>query len=401
MPRLQNALATIAGPWEDRAEYPAQWVIQQILSNASQDAIAVGAAAIIYNAIGGNIATHEVLVSVPVAEIFTHFIIPFFIAVLAYLLIDEVRLIMAIILGENRPEDTRDWYSFFLRCKMLLIESLPVAAGQYLLLPPVTLLMLYLYVHVGLISGLVVVGPFLALRSAVQKSVEQQQLYMDTIATLGTYMQHYHPYTRGHLKRVADMSERLARELRLNAQTVMLMPYAGLMHDIGKVGVSEDILDKVGKLTDEEWATIKEHPVKGAEIVSHIEFLDQTVDWIKYHHKWANGSGYPDDGVKNGKVPIEAAIIAVADAFDAMTDDREMSISWECDSCGYKPDDGQRPEFCPVCNAPKRRTYRKPLSVDEAIDELRRGAGTQFSPEVVKAFLQLVDREGVKVGGNV
>ena len=260
--------------------------------------------------------------------------------------------------------------------------------------------MVYLYAYIGLWSGLCVLWPFLSFRTSVQKAVEQEEIYMETIATLGTYMQHYHPYTRGHLKRVADLSERLARELRLSADVIMLMPYAGLLHDIGKVGVSELILDKVGKLTDEEWAAIKEHPVKGSEIVSHLEFLNKTVNWIKYHHKWANGSGYPDDGVKNGEVPIEAAIIAVADAFDAMTDDRELSLDWVCDSCGYKPEDDSRPMECPKCGAAKRRSYREPLSFEQAVDELRRGAGSQFSPVVVKAFLAMSDREEIGCAGN-
>jgi putative nucleotidyltransferase with HDIG domain len=191
------------------------------------------------------------------------------------------------------------------------------------------------------------------------------------------------------------MSERLARELRLPVESVMMMPDAGMLHDIGKVGVSEEILDKIGKLTDEEWATIKQHPEKGAEIVSHLPFLDKIVDWVKYHHKWADGSGYPDDGKKNGDIPVEASIIAVVDAFDAMTDDRDLSVDWKCDACGYQPDDGVRPHACPQCGMRKNRVYREPLSMDEAIDQLRRGAGTQFSPPVVKAFLRMVDRDGV------
>ncbi len=107
-------------------------------------------------------------------------------------------------------------------------------------------------------------------------------------------MQHYHPYTRGHLKRVAEMSERLARELRLPAESIRHISHAGLLHDIGKIGVSEEILDKTSKLEPEEWEKIKEHPTKGAEIISHLEFLEGIVDWIRYHHKWHDGRGYPD-----------------------------------------------------------------------------------------------------------
>lgn len=157
-----------------------------------------------------------------------------------------------------------------------------------------------------------------------------------------------------------------------------------------------EILDKTGKLTDDEWQQIKEHPVKGAEIISHLEFLDSIVDWIKYHHKWYNGSGYPVTNGNGSSIPLEAMIIATVDAFDAMTDDRELTLAWKCDSCGYVPADGQRPDICPVCGAPKRRTYREPKTLDAAIDELRRGSGSQFDPTVVKAFLTMIDRDGVK-----
>jgi putative nucleotidyltransferase with HDIG domain len=395
-----RVLAFLAGSWEGRTQYPVLWAIKVISTNCALEAVLAGSAAVAYSAAGGAIGPGKLLAGGSTSSIILHLVIPFLVGIGTYFLVDEARFVTGRIVVENRPEDTRDWYSFMLRWKMLLIETVPLSWRQYIFLPPITVLLVFLYIHLGGWSGLVVLGPFLAFRLSILRSVEQKQVYLDTIAALGTYMQHYHPYTRGHLKRVADMSERLARELKLPAETVILMPYAGLLHDIGKVGVSDEILDKVGKLTDEEWASIKEHPVKGAEIVAHLDFLNSTVDWIKYHHKWVDGSGYPDDGAKNGGVPVEAAIIAVADAFDAMTDDREMSLDWTCDSCGYQPEDGLRPDICPKCNAPKRRVYRQPLSTDDAINELRRGSGSQFKPEVVKAFLTMVDREGIRVGGS-
>ncbi len=282
-----------------------------------------------------------------------------------------------------------------LRAKLVLIENvLPMLKGQ-LFLVVVAFLLSFLYAHIRIIGFVFAAFPVLALRDFFTQWVQERDAYFNTITTLATYMQHYHPYTRGHLKRVADMSERLARELKLPAESIRHINTAGLLHDIGKIGVSEAILDKTEKLTDEEWATIKEHPVNGAEIISHIEFLDGIVDWIKYHHKWYNGQGYPDTNGNGTRIPIEAAIIATSDAFDAMTDDRELTLDWTCDSCGHKPEDGKRPEVCPSCGAAKRRTYREPKSLDDAIDELRRGAGTQFDPKVVKAFLTMVERDGI------
>jgi len=397
---LRGVISALAGFWQGRRVYRLSRALQIIGGNAALDAITVGSAALAYRAAGGSANPVELLLSGSASAIILRVIVPFCVCVTTYFFVDEARYVTTRILIENRPEDTKDWYGFVLRFRILLLESVRLTYSQYLVLPPVSLLMIYLYAHIGLLSGFVVLGPVLSLRLSVQKAVERQQVFMDTVATLGTYMQHYHPYTRGHLKRVADLSERLARELRLPAERIVLMPYAGLLHDIGKVGVSEQILDKVGALSDDEWAKIKEHPSKGADIVQHLEFLDQTVEWIKYHHKWANGSGYPENGVKNGSVPIEAAIIAVADAFDAMTDDRELSMEWVCDSCDYRPENGGKPQVCPRCGATKKRVYRAPLSLEGAINELRRGAGTQFSPEVVKAFLRLVDREEVSVGGS-
>lgn len=397
---LRKALSSLSGHWIQRRDYPLRYVADLVITNSALDAVVVGTAALVYHFAHGHVLARGYFERTSVSGVMFGFVCPLALCLLAYFLADEIRFVTAWICSEARPEDTRDWYSFVLRWKLLLMETVPLTWRQYLFLPPVTFLLVYLYMHIGFWSGLAVLVPFLSFRLSVQKAVEQEELYLNTIATLGTYMQHYHPYTRGHLKRVSELSERLARELRLPAEAVVLMPYAGLLHDIGKVGVSEEILDKVGKLTDEEWAAIKEHPVKGAEIVEHLEFLDKTVNWIRYHHKWANGSGYPDDGTKNGDVPVEASIIAVADAFDAMTDDREMSLDWQCDCCGYKPEDGDRPVECPMCHAPKRRTYREPLSFDQAVDELRRGAGTQFCPDVVKAFLKMADRDGIGTAGG-
>lgn len=288
----------------------------------------------------------------------------------------------------------RGLYGALLRMKLALIEnSLPVCKGQ-LFLVVVALLVSYLYANIGPWGFVVATMPLIALRDFFYQWVEERNAYLNTITTLATYMQHYHPYTRGHLKRVADLSERLARELKLPAESVRFIRPAAFLHDIGKIGVSEEILDKTGKLDDDEWSVIKEHPVKGAQIVGHIEFLEGIVDWIKYHHKWYDGSGYPDTN-GNGAIPIEAAIIATADSFDAMTDDRELAVQWKCDSCGFSPPNGDRPSECPSCGALKRRTYREPKTLDQAVDELRRGAGGQFHPAVVKAFLTMVERDGI------
>lgn len=367
-------------------------VIRVIMLNSSMLTLSVGLSGVAYSLLGGRFLIESHLDF----SLWTQFVFPFFGLVLTSIAIEHG--IYVVIMASMDPlPGTKRVFAFLLRCKMAIIEDvLPVWKGE-LFLSVVALMLSYLYIHIGAWGFVLAVMPVLTLRDFFNQWVEEKAAYMDTITTLATYMQHYHPYTRGHLKRVADLAERLARELRLPAESILHMRTAGFVHDIGKVGVSEEILDKTEKLTDEEWAEIKEHPVKGAEIISHLEFLEKIVDWVKYHHKWYNGAGYPTNGVDGSGIPIEAAIIAVADAFDAMTDDRELTLKWKCDSCGFEPAENERPIKCPVCGAEKRRTYREPKTIDEAVDELRRGAGSQFHPGVVKAFLTMLERDGVKL----
>ena len=365
------------------------FVIKGLVFNISIIAINVGLSGVAYYYLGG-----KFLINYQVDSVVSNFILPFLGIVLVSSTIDSG---LHVILTTNMDPipGSKRLYAVILRAKMVVIEDvMPVMKGE-LFLVVVTLLLGYLYIYIGLWGFLFAVLPVVALRDFFNQWVQERSAYTDTITTLATYMQHYHPYTRGHLKRVADMSERLARELKLSVESVIYMRTAAFVHDIGKIGVSEEILDKTSKLTDEEWERIREHPVKGAEIISHLEFLEGMVDWIKYHHKWYNGAGYPANG--EVEIPIEASIIAVADAFDAMTDDREMSLRWKCDSCAHEPTDGSRPKACPICGAEKRRTYREPKPMDEAIDELRRGSGTQFDPKVIKAFLVMVVRDGIKL----
>lgn len=392
--RLQKALKMIGRVWEPKAGRGLWSTFTSSLNYASVLVLIVGLSGMLYRFIGG-----EFLIGgVSGSHTMRHFVLPFLGLAGMAILVDFVLYVSAVVVLDPIP-GAKGFYGALLRTHIVLIETaLPLMRAQVFLVA-VSLMLSYLYVRLGC-WGFVLTGmPVVALRDFYRQWVEEQSAYLDTITTLATYMQHYHPYTRGHLKRVAEMSERLARELRLPAESIRHISHAGLLHDIGKIGVSEEILDKTSKLEPEEWEKIKEHPTKGAEIISHLDFLEGIVDWIRYHHKWYDGHGYPN--VEEGNtVPIEAAIIAVADSFDAMTDDRELSLDWVCDSCGHRPQDGERPRNCPVCGASKDRTYRVPKSLDDAIDELRRGAGSQFHPSVVKAFLAMVDRDGVRLNAH-
>ena len=180
-----------------------------------------------------------------------------------------------------------------------------------------------------------------------------------TIATLGAASETKDRHIRGHQERTSLWAAALAEEMSLPPERVLDIRIAGLLHDIGKVSVSEGILNKPGKLTEEEFAKVKQHAPLGATMmISEAEALQQMATIVRHHHERFDGKGYPS-GLAHEQIPLEARILAVADVFDAMTHER---------------------------------SYRKALSRAEAIAELERGAGAHFDPAVVKAFLALVKR---------
>jgi HD-GYP domain-containing protein (c-di-GMP phosphodiesterase class II) len=181
--------------------------------------------------------------------------------------------------------------------------------------------------------------------------------YFETIQALAAAIDAKDSYTHGHSRRVTDLSIGIAQVMGLSRDEVHSIRHAALLHDVGKIGISEQILLKPGRLTDEEFETIKTHPHIGAGILDSIEFLKTVCLMIEHHHERYDGRGYPA-GLKGEEIPLGARIIGVADSFDAIT---------------------------------STRPYRKPLTFAEASNEILRCSGTQFDPAVVKAFMQLRD----------
>jgi len=190
-----------------------------------------------------------------------------------------------------------------------------------------------------------------------QKQLEQAELA--TITTLVLTEEAKDPYVRGHSKRVTRCAIEMAEELGLAESERKIIERAGMLHDIGKVGISDAVLHKPGKLNDEEWTIIKKHPQRGAEILEPLQFLKEERDMICHHHERVDGKGYPD-GLKGGEIPLGARILAVADTFDAMNSER---------------------------------SYRKPLSEDVIISELKKACGNQLDPRIVTAFLDLLKKK--------
>ncbi|MGE5403309.1 MAG: HD domain-containing phosphohydrolase, partial [Candidatus Saccharibacteria bacterium] len=192
-----------------------------------------------------------------------------------------------------------------------------------------------------------------------------RETFLTTVYTLAETIEKRDPYTGGHTKRVMTYSIALGNVMGFDENEINRLELAAMLHDIGKIGVRDEILLKPGKLTDEEYEMIKMHTVFGEQIIKHIRRLREVIPGVKWHHERFDGRGYPDR-IGGEEIDIIARIIAVADSFDAMTSDR---------------------------------AYRKALSNDIAIDELIKNSGTQFDPHIVEAFLQAY-KEGKIVRPN-
>lgn len=184
----------------------------------------------------------------------------------------------------------------------------------------------------------------------------KKEVYLETIAALISAIDAKDRYTRNHSKNVAQMAVMLSRGLKLSTREIRTIEYGALLHDIGKIGIPETILNKKGKLEHEEFEMIKIHPVIGVRILQPIDFLQGIHAIVHYHHERYDGKGYPS-GLKGEEIPFEARIMSIADAWDAMTSDR---------------------------------SYRKGMSMEQALDELQEHAGEQFDAYMVNAYLTMV-----------
>ncbi len=168
-------------------------------------------------------------------------------------------------------------------------------------------------------------------------------------------------YTYGHSQRVANISEKVAKKQGFKEARIERIKIAAMLHDIGKIGIPDNILRKPGKLSETEFEEIKKHPVKGYEILRKIRrFQNHEAKWVKYHHERLDGSGYPE-GLTGDQIPLESKIIAVADIYEALTSDRP---------------------------------YRKAMTKEQALEEMRKMAGSAIDEKVFGAFLEALEEEG-------
>jgi len=215
------------------------------------------------------------------------------------------------------------------------------------------------FIGYGYAAVLLFFAPLLLARYSFRLYIEMRNVYLSTIDALNKAIEAKDPYTSGHASRVEELAVHLAQLYNLPFEKIENIKNAAILHDIGKIGVSDQILHKASKLSQEEYASIMRHPAIGANIISKVDFLKDISHIIKHHHERYDGKGYPD-GLVGKDIPIEASILMIADSYDAMTSDRP---------------------------------YRRALTKKEALEEIRINSGTQFHPQLAETFIKMMNYE--------
>jgi HD-GYP domain-containing protein (c-di-GMP phosphodiesterase class II) len=287
----------------------------------------------------------------PTTAEFPHIIWPFTVAAVVHVLANQGLLwgMLQLIGGEARP-----------RRRIRLESSLPLLLVSDLGYAALGLVIAALWSVMSEFAAALVLVPLFVARWAMGQFAEQQRAYAATMAALCQAVETKDFYTRGHGDRVSRGSGMIARQIGMRADRAEAIRFAGMLHDVGKLGVPTKVLQKTGVLTEEEYAAIQLHPMRGLEIVREIGFLNEALTGIMHHHERIDGRGYPM-GFAGDEIPEFARIIAVADAFDSMT---------------------------------STRSYRQARRIDDAVEELRKGSGTQFDPALVDAFVAALRRDG-------
>lgn len=258
-------------------------------------------------------------------------------ALIVYVLLNTLLMskLMAILLREKM---SRIWKNSFygMLINIVLVSLLGIVLA-------------FSYNSYGLGGLLLFFIPLMFARYTFKLYIDMRKNYFETMNVLVRAIEANDPYTSGHSLRVSAYAEAIAKQIGLPQGKIDLIKSAALLHDIGKIGIDKNILNKTGKLEKEEFETIKSHPEIGASIIADLSYLSNISDIIKHHHERNDGKGYPD-GLSHNNIPLETSILTIADSFDAMT---------------------------------TNRPYRSSLSLEDALNEITVNAGTQFNPDIV------------------
>ena len=336
VPHASVAIVTVFMAVSGRQSVPMR------MFNMGMGAIIGWAASGVYGLLGGQLLTEGSDFTV------MHVLLPFIAAAFTYEVVNGFMMVVIIALTEN-VSPLRVWYG-----------TLAQSAVPMFIYSAFGLMLAVVWPLVGALSAVLVLAPLMVARWVFAMFAMRQQAYERTMQSLIKAVETKDFYTRGHSERVSKASVMIGRRSGMREDRVTTLRYAGMLHDVGKLGVPTEVLQASGKLTDEQYSAIQKHPVRGRDITRDIEFLGEAVQGIYHHHERIDGRGYPD-GLKGAEIPEFARIIAVADAFDSMT---------------------------------TTRSYRGARSVEDAVDELRRCKGSQFDPIMVEALVSAVESEG-------
>jgi response regulator RpfG family c-di-GMP phosphodiesterase len=203
-------------------------------------------------------------------------------------------------------------------------------------------------------------------RNLVRENKRLQENSLNVLRAMVNVLEQRDAYTAGHSQRVTEITLAIARAMGLDEIEVEVLNLAGQIHDLGKIGIEDNILRKPGPLSDDEYAVIKTHPEKAKQIIEPLDFLKETIPIILHHHERFDGSGYPG-GLRGSSIPLGSRIVTVADTYDAIT---------------------------------SSRAYRSARGVDAAVEELERCRGTQFDPDIVDVFAGMAVRDRFPRGGG-
>ncbi len=269
-----------------------------------------------------------------------HWVTNYIIMALVYLFINITIVTIAIGLTQKKSP----W--------SIWLSNIKWAVPNFMALAPLGMLLALIYQNFGIWGLILLFVPLLLSRHSFQLYIDLRENYLNTVEALVQALEAKDTYTSGHSSRVGKLAAAMAEEMNMSEEKMEFLKYASVLHDVGKIGVSEFILNKKEKLLDSEWESIRNHPVIGQEIIKKIKIMYDIGQVTRHHHERYDGKGYPD-GLKGEKIPLESRIIAVADTYDAMT---------------------------------SNRSYRNAKTHEEAVAELCRVAGTQLDPSLVEIF---------------
>ncbi|WP_291634505.1 HD-GYP domain-containing protein [Clostridium sp.] len=244
-------------------------------------------------------------------------------------------------------------YSFISNFKLVLLNTLAMT--------PFGILLAYLFNLYSYGGVVLVLMPIVLARYTFYLYIQTKSQYVETVDALVIAIEARDRYTEGHSKRVANITASIAKELRYSEWKIEQLNMASLLHDVGKIGIDDHILNKPGKLTDEEYNTIKNHPLIGYNILKDIKNLENILPIIRHHHERYDGKGYPD-AKRADELSLDVFIVQLADSIDAMAKDRP---------------------------------YRKALNHDMVLEEVKKCSGSQFHPKVVEAYFKVLEKQKI------